>query len=210
MSKRATLLRKTARPPKEERRFSFDRPLHAATARLTAGIAPAALMQAYADWAQHLLFSSDKQAELVEKAVRKWTRYIDYCLRARTDPSCELCIEPLPQDPRFADDAWQKQPFAAIYQGFLLTQQWWHNATTGVDGVSKHHEDIVSFVARQLFDVVSPANFPLTNPKVIDATLKQGGMNFARGAANLWEDWCRTVNGAPRPAGLAGDHHHEV
>ena len=197
MSKRPPSPRETERPPKERRPFSFDRPLHAATARLTAGISPAALMQAYTDWAQHLLLSPDKQAELVEKAVRKWSRHVEYCLRACADPSCEACIEPLPQDKRFVGDAWQKQPFTAIYQGFLLTQQWWHNATTGVEGVSKHHEDVISFVARQLLDMVSPANFPLTNPEVLDATVKQGGMNFARGAANFWEDWRRAVNGAP-------------
>jgi polyhydroxyalkanoate synthase len=186
--------------PEERRLFSLDRPMHAATARLTAGISPLALLQAYSDWAQHLLFSPDKQAALVGKAVRKWSRYVDYCLRAAADPDCETCIEPLPQDKRFARGAWQKQPFKVIYQGFLLTQQWWHNATTGIEGVSKHHEDIISFVARQLLDMVSPANFPLTNPEVVDATIKQGGMNFVRGAANFWEDWQRLVNGA-RPVG---------
>lgn len=201
MSRRPPSLAKTATLPEEPRPFSFDRPLHAAMARLTAGISPAALMQAYTDWAQHLLFSPDKQAALVEKAVRKWSRYVDYCLRACADPDCKACIEPLPQDKRFAADAWQKQPFTALYQGFLLTQQWWHNATTGVEGVSKHHEDVVSFVARQLLDVVSPANFPLTNPEVLEATIRQGGMNFVRGAANFWEDWRRVVNGE-KPVGV--------
>jgi polyhydroxyalkanoate synthase len=199
MSKRPPSLTKTATLP-EERHFSFDRPLHAAAARLSAGISPLALLQAYTDWAQHLLFSPDKQRELVEKAVRKWTRYVDYCLRACADPDCEVCIEPLPQDKRFAGDAWREQPFAAIYQGFLLTQQWWHNATTGVEGVSKHHEDVVSFVARQFLDVVSPANFPLTNPEVLEATIKQNGLNFVRGAANFWEDWRHIVNG-DKPVG---------
>jgi polyhydroxyalkanoate synthase len=194
MSGRPPSLTKTATLP-QERPFSFDHPLHAATARLTAGISPLALLQAYTDWAQHLLFSPDKQRELVEKAARKWSRYVEYCLRACADPNSEACIEPLSQDKRFAGDAWQKQPFAAIYQGFLLTQQWWHNATTGVEGVSKHHEDVVSFVARQFLDVVSPANFPFTNPEVLEATIKQNGLNFVRGAANFWEDWRRVVNG---------------
>lgn len=200
MSKREPSLAKTATFQEKQPSFSFDRPLHAATARLTAGISPLALMQAYTDWAQHLLFSPDKQAELIKKATRKWARCSDYCLRASADPHCRACIEPLPQDKRFTGDAWRKQPFAAIYQGFLLTQQWWHNATTGVEGVSKHHEDVVSFVARQLLDLVSPANFPLTNPEVLEATIKQGGMNFIRGAANFWEDWRRVVNG-DRPVG---------
>lgn len=201
MSKRPPSLAKAATTQEEPRPFSFDRPLHAATARITAGISPAALMQAYTDWAQHLLASPDKQVALVEKAIRKWTRYIGYSLRASTDPDCEACIEPLPQDKRFDGDSWQKQPFAPIYQGFLLTQQWWHNATTGVVGVSKHHEDVVSFVARQLLDVVSPANFPLTNPEILEATVRQGGMNFAHGATNFWEDWRRLVTGAP-PVGV--------
>ena len=71
MSKRPPSLRKAATALEERRPFSFDRPLHAAIARLTGGLSPAALMQAHADWVQHLFFSPDKQAALVEKAVRK-------------------------------------------------------------------------------------------------------------------------------------------
>ncbi len=79
MSKRPPSLIRAAQGPKEEHRFSFDRPLHAATARLTAGVSPAALIQAYTDWAQHLLMSPAKQVELAEKAARKWSRYGPIC-----------------------------------------------------------------------------------------------------------------------------------
>lgn len=184
----------------KQRPFSLDRPLHAAAARMTAGISPAALTLAYTDWAQHLLFSPDKQIELVEMAVRNATRHVEYCVCACRDPNCAGCIEPLPQDKRFTGEAWQSWPFNAIHQGFLLTQQWWHNATTGISGVSKHHEDVVSFVARQFLDIVSPANFPLTNPEIIATTVQQGGMNFIRGAMNFCEDWCRAINGE-KPVG---------
>jgi polyhydroxyalkanoate synthase len=179
---------------------SLDRPLHAAVARLTGGVSPAALGQAYLDWFQHLLFSPDKQMELLEKATNKWARYLQYCLHACADPTCPDCIEPLSQDSRFRAEAWQRWPFNAMYQGFLLTQQWWHNATMDVEGVSKHHEDVVSFTARQILDVFSPVNFPLTNPAVIDATIKQGGMNFVRGALNFEQAWGRAVNGE-KPVG---------
>jgi polyhydroxyalkanoate synthase len=200
MSKRPPSLIKATKDSKDRHDFSFDRPLHAATARLTAGLSPAALAQAYTDWAQHLLMSPDKQIDLVQKAARKWSRFLEYCPRACGDPDCAVCIEPLPQDKRFAGEAWQAWPYNAIYQGFLLTQQWWHNATTEVPGVSRHHEEVTSFAARQILDVVSPANVPLTNPEVLDATVRQGGMNLVRGAMNFWEDWRRAVNGE-KPVG---------
>src|SRR6202023_934253 len=66
--------------------------------------------------------------------------------------------------------------------------------------VSRHHEDIVSFLARQALDIVSPANFPFTNPEVIEKTAHQGGVNFVRGALNFWEDW-RRICGGDGPVG---------
>ena len=179
---------------------SFDRPLHAAVARFTGGVSPAALSQAYIDWLEHFLFSPDKQIELLEKAVGQWAGYLQYCPRACADPNCARCIEPLLQDKRFRAEAWQQWPFNAIYQGFLLSQQWWHSATSGVDGVSKHHEDVVSFVTRQFLDAFSPVNFPLTNPAVLATAVQQGGMNFIRGATNFWEDWQRLLTGK-KPVG---------
>ena len=79
-------------------------------------------------------------------------------------------------------------------------QQWWYNATVGVHGVSEHHEDVAEFAARQILDVFSPSNFPLTNPEVIKATVAEGGMNFVRGAQNFLEDWQRAALQQP-PAG---------
>ncbi len=176
-----------------------DRMLHAALGRMTSGVSPAALALAWMDWTLHLAQSPGKWARLCEKAVRKAGRFGDYAARAaHGDP--EPCITPLPQDRRFRDAAWQHWPFNVIHQGFLLNQQWWHNVTTGIGGVSPHHEQVVSFVARQLLDVVSPVNFVPTNPEVLQATLEQAGMNFLRGANYLAEDWRRMLAGRP-PAG---------
>jgi polyhydroxyalkanoate synthase len=176
---------------------SVDRALHAAMGRFSAGLSPAALGLAYADWALHLAMSPGKRQVLLEKAVRKAVRLAHYVTRASADPACPLCIQPLPQDRRFKSEAWQRWPFNAIYQGFLLNQQWWHNATTGIGGVSKHHEQVVSFVARQLLDTVSPVNFIATNPEVLEATTREGGRNIARGALNFLADWERAIGGRP-------------
>ena len=184
-------------PPELDAPTSGDRLFHATIGRFTAGVSPASLSLAYADWALHLAASPGKWQLLLEKAVRKWVRLATYAAQACSDPDCPCCIEPLPQDHRFRGDAWQRWPFNLIYQGFLLNQQWWHNATTGIGGVSAHHEQVVSFVTRQLLDAVSPVNFIATNPEVLETTFREGGQNLVHGAMNLFADWERTVGGKP-------------
>jgi polyhydroxyalkanoate synthase len=166
-----------------------DRLARAYAARLTLGVSPAALALAFGDWSLHLAASPGKLVELQRKAARKWLRYL-----AGTG------IEPLEQDRRFAAPGWQEWPFKPIYQGFLFWQQWWHNATTGVHGVSTHHEHVVNFATRQLLDLWSPSNLPWTNPEVLEATRSQAGMNFVNGAMNLADDLRRELLGEP-PAG---------
>jgi polyhydroxyalkanoate synthase len=68
---------------------------------------------------------------------------------------------------------------------------------TGIGGVSPHHEQVVTFMTRQLLDMVSPVNFITTNPEVLAATLHEGGQNLIRGAMNFWADWERTIGGKP-------------
>ncbi len=176
---------------------SVDRLVQTALGKTTFSISPVSLALAYFDWATHLAMSPGKQAALFEKAARKTARFAVHAMRALADPAETSCIEPLAQDRRFDHPAWQQLPYRFIYESFLLTQQWWHNATTGVHGVSRHHEQVVSFAARQVLDVVSPANFVATNPEVLAVTIEQGGKNLVQGAVNLIEDWERAVAGRP-------------
>jgi polyhydroxyalkanoate synthase len=181
-----------------------DRSLHAAVSRLTAGLSPAALTEAYLDWMIHLASSPGKQAQLLEKAVRKSTRlgrHMSQCMLAGASATtAQPCIEPLPTDRRFAGKEWQQWPYTFLYQSFLLHQQWWHNATTGVRGVTIQHERVVEFASRQLLDMFSPANFIATNPEVLRKSVEEGGMNLVKGWQNLVEDWERAVSGA-KPVG---------
>ena len=172
----------------------IDRSLHATMARFTLGISPAALGGAYLDWATHLAASPGKQAQLFGKAIRKAIRLSHHAGQCAlqggtTDP----CIEPLPQDRRFSGEAWRRWPYDFIYQSFLLNQQWWHNATTSVHGVTKQHENVVEFVSRQILDMVSPSNFLMTNPEILQRTIEHGGINLVHGVQNFFEDWERAV-----------------
>jgi len=178
-----------------------DRALHAALGRFTGGISPAAMVEAYLDWATHLAFAPGKRAQLMSKAIRKAARFAAYAARQRgPEGAAEPCIEPLPQDHRFTGEDWRKWPFDMIYQSFLLQQQWWHNATTGLRGVSKRHEQLVEFASRQMLDIFAPSNFPLTNPEILSRTTASGGLNLLQGWRNLIEDAERAFSGR-RPIG---------
>jgi polyhydroxyalkanoate synthase subunit PhaC len=176
---------------------NLDRLLHAWQARITGGVAPTSLTLALLDWAVHLAGSPGAQQRLADKAVRKAGRLAAHVAERWRDPAAPACIEPLPQDHRFDDPAWRQWPFDILVQAFLLSQQWWHNATTGVEGVNRHHEEVMAFCARQMLDVVSPSNFLLTNPEVLARTTQEGGRNLLRGAGNLVEDSLRAVAGRP-------------
>ncbi len=178
-----------------------DRSVHAASARFTVGLSPMALIGSYMDWAAHLAFAPGKQAQLAEKALKKWMRLGNYASRmALRIEGNEPCIQPLPQDHRFDGEAWRSAPFDIIYQAFLLGQQWWHNAMTGVRGVTERDEAMVAFATRQFLDVWSPSNSVFTNPEVLVRTQQEGGTNLIRGWQNLVEDWERSVGGR-KPVG---------
>ncbi|WP_038360513.1 alpha/beta fold hydrolase [Bosea sp. 117] len=174
-----------------------DRLASATLARATFGLSPQALWLAFADWGIHLAGAPGKRTDLVLKAGRKAARLGSHLFNCALDPKAPCCIEPLPGDSRFSGPLWQAMPYRAWYQAFLLTQQWWHNATHEVPGVSKHHEDVVSFAIRQVLDVASPANLPFANPEVIERTVSTGGTNLIEGARNFLEDVGHTLSGRP-------------
>jgi polyhydroxyalkanoate synthase len=179
---------------------AMDLPLKLTLARLANGISPGSVAMAFADWAHHLAVSPAKQAELGRSALQKWMLWLQYGQHA-WQGECRSCIDPLPQDKRFSPPEWQALPYAALAQAFLLQQQWWAEATTGVRGVSSHHEDVVEFTARQLLDMASPSNFIATNPQVLRQTFASGGMNLAQGFANWARDALAVQAGAP-PRGV--------
>jgi polyhydroxyalkanoate synthase len=180
--------------PSEQAAEAIDRAVNYAISRVTLGLSPAAFAEAYFDWLIHLAAAPGKRLQLAQKALRKSLRFARY-LATSAPEGRGTCIEPLPHDKRFRGEAWQQWPFNAIHQAFLLQQQWWHNATRGVRGVTPQHQREVEFATRQILDVFSPSNFVLTNPEVLHRTLTEGGRNLARGFWNFIEDFERAANG---------------
>ena len=176
---------------------TMDRASFAGIAQMTHGLAPATIALAFADWAMHLAASPGKQAQLASKAMRKYVRLLDHVSKSLQKDG--KAIEPLPQDHRFTDPAWQQWPYALYSQAFLLNQQWWHAATTGVMGVTRHHEAMVEFAVRQMLDTFAPSNFIATNPVLQKKIAETGGKCLVDGARLLVEDVSSTLRGEPLP-----------
>ncbi len=182
-------------PAELARAEPLDRLLHAWQAGFTLAVSPAALWMAFSDWAVHLANAPGRQLTLLEKAAGDWLELAIYMQRRALAMEAAPCVKPPPQDRRFSDAGWREPPFDAASQGFLLWQQWWHEATTGVRGVAPESERIVEFRIRQLLDLFSPANAPFTHPTILRTTVSQGGQNLVRGSLNFIEDAQRMLAG---------------
>ena len=167
--------------------YPLDIPLKAWVGRMTHGISPAALGAALEDWWIHLAASPGKQAELAESAMRKLLQWLLLTHGSLPGTPSESLVPPS-QDKRFHPQQWGSPPFNQIAHAFLLTQQWWTEATTHVRGVSRHHQEVTEFMTRQWLDMWSPSNFVATNPQLQQEVLATGGQNLAVGFANWWQD----------------------
>ncbi|MDB5607947.1 MAG: Polyhydroxyalkanoic acid synthase [Bradyrhizobium sp.] len=155
-------------------------------ARFTGGISPVALSLAYIDWASHLMAAPQRQMQIAHDEIQSASRLFRAALHvASPGQKPWSVIKPQPQDRRFANPEWENPPFNLLAQAFLLREQWWHNATTGVRGVAPSNEAIVEFSVRQVLDMLAPSNFAMTNPEVLQKTVQSGGENFVFGVAEL-------------------------
>jgi polyhydroxyalkanoate synthase len=181
--------------------YLLDRTFHALLARFTGGVSPTALLLAWLDWGCHLAGAPQRRMEIAERVVRDAGRLLEAAAHA-TSPVQEpwSVIRPEGRDRRFRAPQWEAPPFNILAQAFLLGERWWHDATTGVRGVSRANEAIVEFSVRQMLDMLAPSNFAMTNPQVLEKAFQSGGENFVFGGQNWCSDLMRLLSSA-KPTG---------
>ena len=183
-------------PPDKAR--EFDHQLRGQVAVATRGLSPVDVAAAVVDWAGHLVLSPGKLLSLAESVARNGLELAKINSKAVKKDTEDL---PAIMDRRMLSEDWQKWPFNVLAHGHRLAKGLAVEATTGVDGVSREHEQLVSFLANQIVELASPANVPVTNPEFITTTREQRGANLKRGVSNLAEDM-RRKRGGELPQGL--------
>jgi polyhydroxyalkanoate synthase len=95
-------------------------------------------------------------------------------------------------DRRFRHDDWQnKFLFDYLKQSYLIAARHLHKAMCDVEGLDDSTAKKVDFYTRQYIDALSPSNFALTNPEVLNETVRSGGKNLLKGFNNLLDDLAR-------------------
>lgn len=179
---------------------NLDRNIRAGLARATGGVSPHSVIEAWMDWALHLSQAPGRQLELVERAQTNATKLAAYALSTGSNSPAKGPFSPGSHDHRFANDTWENPPFNLMQQGFLAIQDWWDAASDALPGQSRRDADRVRFQMRQTLDLISPSNFPWSNPQIIAETRKTQGRNLIEGAAHFTDDLVQTVTQAHKPA----------
>src|SRR5262245_2461723 len=101
----------------------------------------------------------------------------------------EAVIAPAKQDKRFKNDAWTENWFFDYTkQHYLLLSRYVESSDRGVKGLDPHTRHKAQFYTRQFVNALSPTNFVLTNPTVLDSTVETRGQNLVHGYRNFLED----------------------
>lgn len=155
---------------------ALDDRVRAALSATTMGLSPVALGLASADWLMHLATSPGKQMTLAQRALQ----LTQQAAQASLQPSGE-------SDARFKDAAWQQWPYNALKEGFKASDSWWREAAQ-VEGMTRHHRQLIDFFARQWMDALAPSNWAATNPEVLAKAKETGGESLKKGLELYLQD----------------------
>ncbi|MEO6354230.1 MAG: alpha/beta fold hydrolase [Burkholderiaceae bacterium] len=162
---------------------TLDLIYQSALAKLTGGISPTSMSVAMLEWMLQLGMSPGHRIELLallKKQAAEWGPFMSSAITSGTGQ-----VSVTDSDSRFNREEWSHWPYNVFAKSFLQTQEFWQQATTGIRGVTPHHEHVVSFTARQLLDAIAPSNYAVSNPEVLHATIESKGHNRLMG----WNHW---------------------
>ena len=125
----------------------------------------------------------EAQTELWTQGLSIWQRALgldqgDSALKARAD-----------KDRRFASPEWRDNPlFDMIRQSYLLVSDRLLGSVDAIDGLDEEQREQLRFATRLFVDAMSPSNFALTNPQVIERTIASRGDNLLKGLEHMLAD----------------------
>lgn len=127
---------------------------------------------------------------LINAQYQWWQDYVNLLQQTTSRFFGEDATEtPKINDKRFKHSGWQDNAmFDFIKQSYLINSKWLRDIVTQSDTIDAPTAQRADFYTRQVIDALSPSNFAMTNPEVIDTMLETNGDNIVKGLRNLRED----------------------
>ncbi|TCQ09149.1 class I poly(R)-hydroxyalkanoic acid synthase [Sphingomonas sp. PP-CC-3A-396] len=94
-------------------------------------------------------------------------------------------------DKRFKAPQWREPVFDLIRQSYQLIGDHMLRGVEAVDGLDPKQKEQLRFATKGFVDAMSPTNFALTNPQVIEKTIETRGENLLKGLQNMMADLAR-------------------
>ena len=99
-------------------------------------------------------------------------------------------ILPEPGDHRFDAPEWRESPvYDYLHQAYLLNTRYLRELAELLPAESRKIRNRMRFLARQVSDALSPANYAATNPEFIKEAVATQGKNISEGIGNLILDY---------------------
>ena len=151
---------------------------------------PFNLKQAYSAWMEAVTQNPEK---LIEINMAFWQKSMELTQQAMQSfmsgqPAAKVFETPK-SDRRFSHEDWENKPaFDVIKQTYLLVSDWTRKVVASAEGLDDHTAERVKFFTERSLDAMSPTNFALTNPAVLEKIRNTKGANLVHGLKNMLED----------------------
>src|SRR5438093_6790160 len=132
-------------------------------------------------------------AKLAEQQTEFWTQGLDIWQRALGLKEGHSKIEEKANsDKRFSQPAWRENPlFDLIRQSYVLISDRLLGSIDTIEGLDEKQRERLRFATDAFVEAMSPSNFALTNPLVIERTIATKGENLLKGLERMLHDLSR-------------------
>ncbi|TMM46160.1 PHA/PHB synthase family protein [Qipengyuania marisflavi] len=142
-------------------------------------------------WYQQMpLAGAEQQKALWEEGLALWHGVLgQYGIGPEAGAGSKGERELPRKDRRFADERWRAHPaFALIHQTYLFLAERVGEMVDKIEGLPADKREQLRFTTRAITEAASPANFPITNPVVLERTIESRGENLVKGMEHLLAD----------------------
>ena len=154
-----------------------------------ADLDPFNLVETYQQWYEAMLKDPEKMMETGMNYWQSAMRLYQQTAMQMMGIEAEAVIREGKGDRRFRHQAWEEQPvFNAIKQSYLLTAKCFRDLVSNTEGIDEQTARKMTFFTERYIDSLSPTNFALTNPEVIEKAVETNGENLLNGFQNMLDD----------------------